>query len=385
MITLGQLSTPLTADEATDTILEFLEGLGFAATSWQEGSIVRTILTGVGWLYSGITQVVADQAASHYPRLARDQYQDLLGERVYDLPRVAATATEGTMQFALSAAAAPATWADGELVIADKEVGEDGANTYRPEGASMLPGEIVSLTAVAESAGAAANIPNDTPLFLWTPITGLSVTNPAPSGSTTWITSEGQDQESQARFGDRMVARWSRLSYGNIEGAYRAWAFEALPALTRVRVSQGAAEGEVLIVGATATGTLTAPQIDTISDYIHGVTDGVGRRPINDTVTVQGATTKTTPALALTVRCDSALAGDAASRVTEALSEMFGALPIGGEKLSPDPSGYVFAARIYETVMAEDGVRNVTGVPADILLGATEIYAPTIAVTVIAT
>jgi hypothetical protein len=172
--------------------------------------------------------------------------------------------------------------------------------------------------------------------------------------------------------------------YGATEGAYGAWVLEALPALTRVRISEDeAVEGGVKIVGATALGGLTNDQINTINDYLTGVTDGKGRRPINDKLSIVSAETLTSPTLDLTVTCDAALTGDAAARVSTALLAMFGTTPIGGVKVPPSSTGKILKAAIYKSVMAQSGITNVTGIPEDITLTQSQIYVPTINVTVL--
>lgn len=384
MITLSQLLVPVSQEEATNTLLAYLAGQGYQATSWQDGSIQKTLCKGFGYLYSAISGVVSDLAAAGYPKLAKGLYQDALGQYFYALPRVPAQATIGTMTLTLSAAAAPASWAASDLVVADAP--QAPANSFRiTDPGSLAPGGSGTFGFVGETPGAAANIPPNTKLYFWTPITGLSATNPPLVGSTTWITTPGADVESPDRYADRMTGRFARLTYGNTEGAYRAWALEALPALTRVFVTEGPAEGSVVIVGATALGPLTGPQCTTIRDYIYGVPDNVGRRPINDSVTVVPATTVTAPDLVLTVTCDSPFAATCQARVISALIALLGSLPLGGEKISPSTIGYVFTSRIYQTVMAQQGVRNVTGIPADIALSNTDIYSPTIVVTVVST
>lgn len=384
MITLGQLLTPVSQDQATESLLQYLAGQGYQATSWQDGSIQKTLVKGFAFLYSALSQVVSDLAAAGYPKLAHGLYQDALGQFFYNLDRVPATATIGTITLTLSAAAAPASWAASDLVVADAQ--QAPANSFRIlDPGSLAPGGSGTFSFAAESPGAAGNITPNTTLFFWTPITGLKATNPVLLGSNTWVTTPGTDEESDDRYADRMIGRWSRLTYGNTEGAYRAWALEALPALTRVTAGAAGNPGDVLIVGATALGGLDAGKIATITNYISGVTDNIGRRPINDVLFVQSATTVTTPALNLTVTCDSQFANTAVTRCVSALLSLFGSLPLGGEKISPNPLGYVFASRIYQTIMSLQGVRNVTGVPFDILLSPTSIYTPSIVITVVPT
>lgn len=383
MLTFKQITTPTTETEALTAIFTSLQSLGFTPQSWQVNSIQRTFWQYVAKLYSGLTQVVADQALGMHAKLASGDFQDALGQYTFDLPRNEATRTLGTVQVSLSAAAPAASWEADEIVFADAEFAP-GNSFVLTGAASLMPGQTIPMVARAEIAGFASNIAPNVPLFLWTPVAGLTITNPPLTDSSTWISTPGQEAESKDRYAARMVGRWSRLMYGANEGAYGAWVLEALPELTRYAVYEDeAVEGGVKIIGATSTGGLTEDQITTISNYLTGVTDGKGRRPINDRLSIVSADTVTTPAISLTVTCDAALSGDAASRVTTALISMFGSLPIGGEKIPPSSVGKVLASRIYQSVMGQAGIRNVTGVPADITLAQTQIYVPNITVTVI--
>ncbi len=382
MLSYKQLTTPVTEEKALETILDNLSSVGFSATSWQSGSIQYTFWRFIAKLYAGFTNYASDVTKSGFAKQASGDYQDALGVYSFDLPRVAALTTQGTVRVSLAADATAASWGEGELQFADAPSAP--ANSFRiTEAGSLLPGEFVDIDAECETAGAAGNIAPNTTLYFWTPIEGLTVTNPAISGSSTWVTRNGQEEEKQARYAERMVGRWSRLSYGNIEGAYKAWALEALPELTRVTVREGPNDGEVIVTGATETGTITEEQIQIIADYINGVTDGVGRRPINDILIVQSATALSTPAVEITVVCESAYASDADDRVSLALSDLFGSLPIGGEINPPDTTGKVYTSRMYQAVMGQTGIKNVTGLPSDVSLTIDQIYTPAITVTVI--
>jgi hypothetical protein len=384
MLTWKQLTTEVSDSAALSTILAGLSSIGFQATSWQEGSIQLTFWQYVARLYSGFTGYVRQIALAGYPHYAAeagDDYQDALGEKAYDLLRVAALTTLGEMTLTLSAAAPAASWDAGELVIADAESAP--GNSFRVlEAGSLLPGQSASFEVAAEVAGTAGNIGSNSTLYLWTPIVGLSATNPALSGSSTWITRAGQDKEASTRYADRMIGRWSRLSLGT-DGAYAAWAKEALPELTRVKVREGTDEGSVQIIGATSTGTLTNDQITTITEYLDGTFDGRRRMPINDDLEVLGATVRTTPTLNLTVTCQAAYASDVAARVSAALTTVFGAIDIGGQIVPPSTTGKILSSKIYQTVMSQTGVLDVSGVPSDFALGVDEVYAPTINVTVV--
>jgi uncharacterized phage protein gp47/JayE len=381
-LSLKQLTTPVTEDEALAEILETLEDLGFQATSWQSGGVQRTIVHLFARVYSDLTETVSDIAKSGFAKLATGVYQDYLGQHSYNLTRNAATATLGQMVLTSSAAAPIHTWDAGELLVADAEDGD--ANTYEVMDAGVLnPGTSVTVLVRATVAGNAGNIAPNVALFLWTPLVGVTASNPAISGASTWITTPGTDAESDARYADRMLGRWDRLTYGNTEGAYRAWALEALPSLTRVKVSTGSG-GLVYVTGATATGGLDAAQIQTITDHINGI-DGIGRRPINDVLIVQSATAVTSPDVALTVTVDSIYAAGIAAKVNVALVDLFGSLDIGGTVL-PALSGRVLLADLYAAVMSIEGVRNVVfaSPAADVSLPIDGIYTPVIVVNVVA-
>jgi hypothetical protein len=179
-----------------------------------------------------------------------------------------------------------------------------------------------------------------------------------------------------------MMGRWDRLTYGNTDGAYTAWTLQALPAITRLSVREGATEGSVHIVAATAVGGIDAGQITTIRDYLTGAADGVGRRPINDVLEIVSANQVTTPALVVAIVVRSPFASDAQARVLTALNTFIGTLPIGGKKIGNSSVGKVLIADLYAVVMAQQGLVNVVFSVGDIALGADDIYAAIPAVTI---
>lgn len=390
MLSLNQLTSSVTEEQALQLILDELTSLGYQATSWQTGSIQRTLIQMLARVISDLSVSQARYNSGYHPLLAEEYFQDLLGEYVFDLPREAAVSTLGKMTLTSSAAAPIHTWNAGELIIADKP--EAPAQTFLvQESGTLNPGGSISVAVEAQVGGAAGNIPANSTLYLWTPLVGVTATNPPivdPVTTvllTTWITTFGADKESLPRFAERMSLRWAETQSPGTADGYRAIALKALPAMTRCDVREGTPDGYVLITGATAAGGLTSGEIDTISDYFEGAFDGKVRRMINDTLTIQSAAELTTPALDLEISVDSVYANDAATRVTSALRDLFGSLPIGGELVSPSTVGKVYQSRVIETIMSQAGVRRVSGVPSDITLSPDEIYVPTITITVVRT
>jgi hypothetical protein len=395
MISLAQLTSAVSEEDVLQLEIDILTSLGYQATSWQPGAIHLTILQLLKKMIADLTVTQARYNRGYHPRLAAEagdeDFLTLLGTYVYVLPRVDAVNTLGKMVLTASAAAPIHTWDEGELVIAASS--DSAAPTYRVlDSGTLNPGGTLEVSVAAEVGGLAWNVPpNLTTLELRTPLVGVTVTNPPVVDpvtlalTTTWITTFGADKEALTHWAERMSLKWSgSLSPGTFDG-YKALAFEALPSMVDCDVLEGPGDGEVLIVGATATGGLAPGDITTIEDYFSGAFDGKIRRMINDTLTVESATVVTSPALVLEVTCDSVYANDVASRVTTALENLFAppTTPIGGELVAPNTVGKVFASKIYQTVMNQLGVRRVTGVPADIALGQTEVYHPVITVTVV--
>lgn len=383
-LSLGQLTTPVNETDALASVLATLQAFGFQATSWQSGSVQRNFAQTLAKLYSSITYTVADIAASGFATLAKGTYQKYLAIYSYGLTPIAATQTIGSLVLTSSAGAPVNNWVDGGILVADKPPGSNGANVYRVVGAGSLPGNSTqTITFKADVPGAVANIAPNVPLYLWTSLTGVTVANPVVAGTLTWITTPGTDDESESRLSARMIGRWYTIAYAVTDGAYRYWALSGLPALTRVTVKNDpVVAGGVNVVGATATGGLSVAQINTLSDYINGVTDGVGRRAINDIVSVLSANTLSSPGLSCTVTVRSQYASDVVSRITSALIVLFGSIPIGGKVLPGGSLGYVLLADLYTTIMAQAGVVNVVfaSPTSDVIMGPLDIYSPPVTI-----
>lgn len=378
-----QLITPVTKEEALTQTLDDLAALGFNSTSWQEGSVQYTFVQLIAELRSDFSLTVKAYAEGGLPGFSTGTLLDFLGKYMFKTERVPATPTVGVFRLTSAAGSPIHNWDAEEIQVADADVGESANVFVVINPGSINPGETIDVQVQAVNPGNSGNLGNDIPLFLWTPLVGVTATNPPIDTTSTWIQFPGQDQESDDRYTERFLGRWDRLTYGNTDGAYSAWAFEALDVLTRVTVITEP-EGVVRLVGATSTGGLTAGQITTIEEYINGITDGVGRRPINDVFNGESATQLTTPPLDVNVLVLGNFQSGIVTQTENALIKLLGGIPIGGRQISTGNQGYVLLADLYEAVTTIDGVVNVTfpNVNADIPLGNTDIYTPTINVNV---
>ncbi len=363
MISLADLLETPTEDEIAAQLVDYLSGLGFAAQSWQEGSwqlhIVHLSARVAGM---GAAASVSAIAASGFIRLAASEaWTELVGQEVYDRERNPATETQGEMVLT-SSAGAPAHTITEEVLIADGPTAP--ANTYRVVAGtseSLSPGGTVTVDVVAEVAGTEGNIASGSTLYLWTPLVGVTATNPTIAGSPSWITTKGTDKEDLDRYRTRARGRWDTLSYAAGDGAYRVWTLEADASVVDVKVyaDNPLGPGTVRIVCKTATGGISGAQITAITDYIYGTTDGVGRRPLNDIVTVDSATLAGR-AFEVTVKVQSAYQAVTTSAVIEQVFVDYCAdMPIGGHVVPPIAAGRIIESDLVGLLDALPGVVEV--------------------------
>lgn len=96
-VTLAQLTTPISVDEAEEALLGVLQLAGFPASSWQPFSLGRTLVRGVAHVWSDTSELVSSMAGSGFLGLASGVWLTALAESVYDEERVPAAATVGTL------------------------------------------------------------------------------------------------------------------------------------------------------------------------------------------------------------------------------------------------------------------------------------------------
>jgi hypothetical protein len=375
-ISLGQLLTAVTESQAFSTYLGVLKELGFPVTAWNPGRVQHTKISLLARMYSEINNAIVAHTQSGFPKRAVGAYADLLGQYMFNETRVPAEETEGYLNFAVDLSAQSFVYAAGAVRI---KVG--GQVFELIEAVNISPGSDADARVRAVVAGVAGNVATDSICELVAPVVvGVTVTNPEYADDT-WIVVEGYDQETTERYMTRCLAKLEAIGYGVGEGAYRYWTLQALPSVNRVTVAQGSGDGEIEITAATAEGALTGGQITTITDYIDGA-DGIGRRPINDIVTVGTVSEITSPALTVTAYVLKAYAAAAEDLITAALENYLANLPIGGKVLVSAP-GKARQADMITAIMNVQGVQNVTGVPSDVTLDTDEIYNPAITVTVV--
>lgn len=377
-LSITALFSPVTREQALNTLLGFLKDLGFATTSWQPGSVQRTIVTACAWVFADATTVVTNLAKGGYASTATGQWADLLGEQWFDEDRTAAVRAEGTVTLTSASGSPPHSWAANELLFAENSDGT-GAQYRNTASGSITASSTLDINVKAILTGRAANInAGSTPrtLYLMTPLSGVTATIQDDPASGTWLVTPGEDEESDERYMARCVAKWGTLTYGSGTLAYKRWVYEADPTVTRVTVIQGENAAEVRVICATSEGGISGAQITAISDYIED-----GRRPINDVVSVESATPVNVTITAAPVVTKGVITQ---AQIEAAIESYFSELPIGGKIIYPSTTGAVIYDDVVETILALNGVlrARVTAPSADYALASEAVAIPVFDLTV---
>jgi len=246
-LSLEQLRSPPSRDVLLQFLIEQLEALGFPATSWQPGSIQRSLLTTFARVFADVTELVKQLVELGANQLASGAALTAFSRSVYDNIRNPATKTRGPFRLA-STAAIPYSLTPGQLLVQNPS----GIQFTNVTGGVLPAGGVLAVTFEALLAGANGNIAPGSPLALITPLAGVTVTNPAPAGGT-WFTSTGQDQESDANLRLRNRTKWATLAIETPRDGVLNIALSASPAVRKVAVNdqnpRGAGTVDVYVSG----------------------------------------------------------------------------------------------------------------------------------------
>lgn len=348
MLTLQQLRTPVTEDQALETILEHLTSVGFNTTSWHVGALQRKFLRLFAIVYSDITLLVAALVDFVYNETATGDALTEFSASHYQNFRNLAGKTVGQMVLT-NTGGIPHTVTASQLVAAFTET--DGTlRTYRNTtgGTVSAGGGTLTLVWEAETAGAAWNIPIDSALTLRTPLAGVAITNPLVAGTDTWITTLGADEEDDPTLRERNRTKWPLLAIELIKDGVIGVALSASNAVTRVGVDdqnpRGAGTFDVYIAGKNATAGTT--EVDAVQAKLKGRVFG------SDTVRTYAAPQQFLN-LTGTVYYDAGFTQIVVKTAVEkALNDFLATVPLGGFKYSAGPSNIVFKNNI-ETIIKE--------------------------------
>ena len=366
-ISIEQLITPKTTEEALGDVLDLMGGLGFQTTSFHAGSLglgFATIIAEV-WVrsYNAMAVPAIKQA---FNETATGVGLTWLSTSHFDNTRIGAIATQGTLTLTDATSSGPHTVTAGQFVAADAN---DSTVTFR-----ALTGAIVALDGTAtisiecERGGVLGNVPNARITQLVTSIAGLTVTNGVADGDS-WITRQGVNAEADKTLRLRNTTKWASLSPNAPINAYKNMVLNAVdPAgdavgVTKVEVdaSNPGGPGTLYVYVANTTATATAQQVIDLQAYID---DGRGSPNAIPTVI---AATEFDVNIYGTLTCRRGLGVAALSAFQLSVQEYLDDLDLGGEQLDSERggAGYVLVSSIVDRARNINGVVNyVSSAPA---------------------
>lgn len=339
--TVAELLAQPTPQDNLRALFAFLTLQGLPATSWQSGSVPRTLLAAEAEWLSDLAVGIALVAKGGYLDDAEDDWLTLLARSLFQLERLPAVAAVGDVILTDAANAGPFSIDQGSIIVSD------GSRTLRFQYSENLTktlplGGSAPITVQAETAGAAYNVANGALTVLLTAVPGVTVTNPAQAGTTTWLATQGQDTESDEALRTRCRARWATQGTGALEESYEFWAL-SVPGVTRPTVTNDPTTGIVTVSLAGPSG----PVGYTVVAAVQAILDA--RRPLTvralaaDTLasnTLVNGIVYVSPGFDLVATLAAvALAVDAVARAT----------PVGGT---------ILRDRIIQVAMETPGVRD---------------------------
>jgi uncharacterized phage protein gp47/JayE len=356
-ITLEQVRQPVSENDALDLWLRLLDEQGFAATSWQPGSVALTIVTIGARLYSALTNLIAYYSLQGFNETASGDGLTAFSSSHYDNQRVPATSTEGLIRLD-NASGAPHIIAVGQLQAEDEN---DGLKYRNIAGGTIPAGGTLTLAFAADGPGSQYNVPNDTITILNTPLNGVTISNP-DAGTGTWITSEGSDEETDPRLQLRNSTKWATRTYATPAEGLISFALESTDNITRVAVDDsnpgGPGTTDVYIAG--AAGVSSQDDVDTAQAYIDDripITSVVGCTVNYALGNVQSWTG--------TVYIVAALNNPTTrAAVEQALADYINTLPISGRKLDDPDQGYAIYSEWIGAMTAVPGIEKVLTFPS---------------------
>jgi uncharacterized phage protein gp47/JayE len=344
---LSSLIVPLSADDARRNLVGLLRLVGFPVASWAPSSVPRALVEIFAESLADLSSTVSKIARGGFLSLAEDEWLTLVAAEFFGVDRKPAVFARGLAQLSDAGSAGPFTIIPNQLWAASKS----GLRFTNTTGGLLPLGGKLVVEWKAESSGADFNVPVGDLSTLLTPLPGVVITNPALTGSGSWLVEQGVDAERDDALRVRCQEKWSSLGAGGNAPAYAFHAKNASQQVTRVKVLEAfPTGGHVTVICAGASGAITdATVLDAVSAYLED-----GRRPQCVTVHVRSAFPHPI-VLAGEVRVRATLKDPATAFVSAQLTDMQKSLDIG-ERIA--------VAELVQRIMDAPGVVNVVLIDA---------------------
>lgn len=355
MKTLAQLLNAPDIVAARQFVIDVFVSVGFkSAPNWQDGGLARTCGIEVpAAMLVDVATTIGNVARGLLNDTSEGDWLTLYAASAYDNYRKPAAAARGMATLTAGVI--------GHNISADYLVASDatGKYTFRNKtGGTLSPGGTMELEWEAEVPGAAHNRVDIGQLTkLKTSLGGVTINNPGVNG--VWLTRLGTDEEGDEALRVRNKTKWATRAMHAPEDAYKNWALEAAPEITRAEVDgqNPMGYGTLVIYIAGADGALPESLESVVVDYIYGTTDGIVRRGLGALPLCEAATGKDI-AITGTIYQSAAYAHSVKSTVEANLKRFASNHPIGGVKLDPNEPGKLLRASLYGEIMKVPGVMN---------------------------
>jgi hypothetical protein len=212
MFNFQQLTTGLTLEQAEEELREIAEAQGINTQGWRVGSPEYTMLKMLALFYSEQTQRVAQASLNQINQFASGAALTYLADSHFANSRIQASAAIGNMIVTGSSQFVPRTFQPTEFKVTDGTYIFYNLNQFTISNAVPY----VTESFMAEANGTDYNIPANSTLTTVETNIGFTVTNPANSGSSTWITQFGGDEESDRALQLRNALKYSSLQTGDL-------------------------------------------------------------------------------------------------------------------------------------------------------------------------
>lgn len=377
-MTLDELTTPMTVDEAKTAIYDGLAAKGVRTTAWKAGAVARTIIACVAIVLAAFSRLQALIAKGGFLETAEGVWLDQVALYVYGVTRSPGSFASGALTFD-NAGGGVYSGGIGDLTVRSSATNKTYRNTAAFTIGALATG--VEIPFAATELGADSTAPAGTIDTLVTTMSGVSVTN-----ASALI---GTDEETDTDLRTRCKAKLGTISPRGARDAYDYVARSAVASdgrpigVTRVRTIPDGVGGIDVYV-ATATGGVTGSNVDPLTD-LGAVALAISEtcEPLCIEATVSSAAPTT---IAVTYEhwvrgADGVRAADVEALVAEALATYVSQVPIGGD------GGFVRVSALAAVIGSAraDTTRVVVTVPASDVIIATDHAPVSGAVTVTAT
>lgn len=353
-MTVSSVTEILVAKTADTLVTEQLAVMAAAdpplpVTAYQPGSTALTLIEAEAEALADVHTTVGQLGASAFLGEATGDWLTLRAKSTFDLDRILASYTVGTVTLASTVLAGAVTITPGALVISTT-----GGLLYRSTNTTSITVAQAAFATVpmrAEGSGTDYNVSLAGATIVTPAAAGLSVS--AASG-VSWITTTARNEETDAELVTRCRARWATLAVAGC-GTRAAYTYNLLSALmvdgvtscgvTRVGFLAPPGDGSVPIRIAGSSGLLTNGQRDDARLWI------ADRKPITDTPVIEHAGTVAVNLTGSTVTFKAGYntAGNR-SAVRTAIETYVNAFSMGDDIDTPLLDESAIAAAIYASV-----------------------------------